>query len=1237
MAGELLTNDLRAQIERGQVIAIVGAGVSIGATNRNRLASWTGLLEDGVDRCCEIVKPLPAGWRERVLAEIYSGDLDDLLSAAEKVSRKLGARSGGEYCRWLRETVGLLKAQRPGVIEALHGLGVRFATTNYDGLIEDVTGLQPVTWTEGAKVERLIRGDDKGVLHLHGYWDKPESVVLGIRSYEEVMGNVHAQNVLHALQTMKTLLFVGCGAGLKDPNFGSLLRWTGTVFSQSEYRRFRLAKESELNTLQAEHPGEQRLCVLSFGSDHAELEPFLRSLTPPAGAAVPGPVCAAVDPKFDFDAYQEAVCKRYRHLRLETLSADQTHYQDIELQSVFISQDVRNCQQWLPEALQGPKELTHPNSESVEVLQLREFRQHEEFRRQPLQNVLEVLRDAEQRLCVILGDPGAGKSSLAMVELLEWATSHSALDHSLPVFIELRHYHRNCEGKDFLQYLEQSNDLLFCFPTTFLRARLEEGTASILFDGLDEVFDSDDREQVANQIAQLAGKFKKARLVVTSRLIGYPRRILRDAGFQHWLLQDFDDSKVERFLGNWCSVAVREESNRQRVHERINMAVQVTAIRELAGNPLLLTMMAMLARQSDLPRDQFTLYQRCSELLLELWDTEKALVSRIIRLGENIIIDTKDKQTILRRLAWRMQNDLAGRRGNLVARSTLEEIMHEALTRIVDEGSRREVTKLVINQLRERNFILCHLGGEFYAFVHRGFLEYFCAEEIRNLVARQPSVAVEGLKVIFGRHWREDAWREVLVLTANALEPTVADEVLAPLVDSETDTELRPLWLGYMVLTRARDPLGLAKTMRAVRGKLEEIVRSGTDDLSRDNAVSRLANFWRDDATRELLTGVAQNNVDSLAGGQAVASLAEHWKDDTTRQLLTSLAQHEPNSWAGDRAVTSLAEYWKDDTTRQLLISLAQNNAASQAGGRAVASLAEHWKDDTIRQLLTSLAQHEPNSWAGGQAVASLAEHWKDDTTHQLLIGVAQNNADSQAGDRAVASLAKHWKDDTTHQLLISLAQTKTDSWAGRQAVASLGEHWKDDTTHQLLTSLAQNNADSWAGGQAVAYLAKHWKDDTTRQLLISLAQNNADSWAGGQAVAYLAKHWKDDTTRQLLTSLTQNNATSQAGRRAVQFLAKHWKDDTSHQLLTSLTQNNATSQAGGQARSLLLALGLTAREAEVLYWITEGKTNPEISIILDTSPATVKKHAANLYAKLGVPTRTSAARCALSVLLANP
>jgi DNA-binding CsgD family transcriptional regulator len=67
-----------------------------------------------------------------------------------------------------------------------------------------------------------------------------------------------------------------------------------------------------------------------------------------------------------------------------------------------------------------------------------------------------------------------------------------------------------------------------------------------------------------------------------------------------------------------------------------------------------------------------------------------------------------------------------------------------------------------------------------------------------------------------------------------------------------------------------------------------------------------------------------------------------------------------------------------------------------------------------------------------------------------------------------------------------------------------------------------------------------------------------------------------------------------------------------------------------------LMGLGLAAREAEVLYWITEGKTNPEIAIIVGASPNTVKKHAAYLYAKLGVPRGISAARHALSVLFAN-
>lgn len=55
--------------------------------------------------------------------------------------------------------------------------------------------------------------------------------------------------------------------------------------------------------------------------------------------------------------------------------------------------------------------------------------------------------------------------------------------------------------------------------------------------------------------------------------------------------------------------------------------------------------------------------------------------------------------------------------------------------------------------------------------------------------------------------------------------------------------------------------------------------------------------------------------------------------------------------------------------------------------------------------------------------------------------------------------------------------------------------------------------------------------------------------------------------------------------------------------------------------------LGLTAREAEVLHWIGEGKSNPEIALILSISCRTVHKHVEHILAKLGVETRFAAVR----------
>lgn len=58
---------------------------------------------------------------------------------------------------------------------------------------------------------------------------------------------------------------------------------------------------------------------------------------------------------------------------------------------------------------------------------------------------------------------------------------------------------------------------------------------------------------------------------------------------------------------------------------------------------------------------------------------------------------------------------------------------------------------------------------------------------------------------------------------------------------------------------------------------------------------------------------------------------------------------------------------------------------------------------------------------------------------------------------------------------------------------------------------------------------------------------------------------------------------------------------------------------------------GFTQRESEVMHWMVEGKTNPEIALILGTSRRTIHKHAERIFAKLGVHTRSAAVREALS------
>ena len=71
----------------------------------------------------------------------------------------------------------------------------------------------------------------------------------------------------------------------------------------------------------------------------------------------------------------------------------------------------------------------------------------------------------------------------------------------------------------------------------------------------------------------------------------------------------------------------------------------------------------------------------------------------------------------------------------------------------------------------------------------------------------------------------------------------------------------------------------------------------------------------------------------------------------------------------------------------------------------------------------------------------------------------------------------------------------------------------------------------------------------------------------------------------------------------------------------------------GSDQTVLRKKLSVTEREAEVLLWIARGKSNRDIAEILSLSPRTVNKHLEQIYAKLGVENRTSAAALAVRTL----
>ena len=731
-----------------------------------------------------------------------------------------------------------------------------------------------------------------------------------------------------------------------------------------------------------------------------------------------------ISPGFDVAKYRESLQCSYGYLKLYTLdSTDRTDA--IRLWNIFIEQTVREALP--PMRYELPVDLKRQLQEqgqleadlSSEALE----RYRQEYFQQPARKVLEAVSESQR--AVVLGDPGAGKSTLLQYLALEWVEGET---DALPLLIELREY-AIAQTNNFLEFLHRGRGVDWQFDQQQLHQYLQENPALVMFDGLDEVFDRATQSAIVDDIIRFAQQYPKAQILVTSRIIGYNPDRLQQAGFRHFTIQSLDTDEIHEFTDRWYSLALGNDTDKSRLVTRLKDAIANSkAIQNLADNPLLLTMMAILNRRQELPRDRADLYEQASRVLLYHWDMDhKRLQLPMDAIGR------REKQEILRLIAYEMQAGEKGLKGNLIS---LEQLTRTLTGYLRDQGfsEPREKANLLIQQLRERNFILCYRGADTYGFVHRTFLEYFCAAEIVHRFEKQRTLSFEQLRNdIFDHHWQDETWHEVLILICSMIDLKFSRDLIVPLVGIEgRKHNFRNLFLVAECLSMLRNRLELAAIETSLLADLQTLVNFDLDyDYDRDRdraaislvqsiqsqAVSTIASVWEVEATYLWLKDCAGSNENWAVCITAVQELARRWKNHAdTLGWLKECIKGSKNVHVRSTAVQELANGWKDDTDTLQILESSISDKDWRVRSAALEGLTLHWGDDPD---LFSIAcncvlrdpfnrkydfQINPRRTALKALLVHYPKHYK---TLELLRDRAANDSDEELREWAKQQLEK--------------------------------------------------------------------------------------------------------------------------------------------------------------------------------------------------------------------------------------
>lgn len=626
MIASSILNGIRDSISKGELVVVVGTGCSISLTNNEyRSLSWTGLVESGFSF---------AGQKGKVTSEqigfwsnqLNSSDLDDILCAAEFVGRKLGAPNGDLYARWLNESFEGVKPENKEMLEALKhiaSLGIPICTLNYDSLLEAATGLPSIVLNDARKASAWIRGEEKGILHLHGHWQKPDTCVLGVRDYAKTIDDSTRDLFQRHLSAFKRLLFIGCGDTFADPNFSTLIGWLRGTMGGATLQHYALVGEGQVSARHSDPTWQGFVDPLSYGTSYTDLPKFIQgnlyldpALKAPRGAALSKATRKDKNSKL-LDNYREFLIRDCGQMTIEGVRADMdTAQRRFDLERLFVPLDLLPC----------PPDISVDDPDRLKKLTIWKRKNKDA---QAFGKIF-----AKTKGLALLALPGGGKSLLLKRLAVAYCSPERRLnsDDSLPDLDLMPVLIRCREWREHITLPIAT--LLKSLPDITGQPNLEgvnvalsplfkQGKVLLLVDGLDEIHDDADRTVFVENLRNFLDQFPKTKLVVTSREAGFNLVAPYLANFcEQWRVASLSTSAIHLLCSHWHKLMVGSAPEAVQEADALGKLLTTNvALKRLAENPLLLTMLLVVKHGAGrLPPDRVSLYSRAVEVLLDTWN-----------------------------------------------------------------------------------------------------------------------------------------------------------------------------------------------------------------------------------------------------------------------------------------------------------------------------------------------------------------------------------------------------------------------------------------------------------------------------------------------------------------------------------------------------------------------------------------------------------------------------------------